>query len=457
MSVLFRSSTVRRACLRACSRRFSSHAAAVHLDNSVGLSTTLPDANGFFGEDKKYGGAFLPPPLEPVMQEVAEEYEKIKQDETFLAELSRLRRDFIGRPSPIYHCANLSRKVGGAQIYLKREDLNHTGSHKINHCLGEALLAKKMGKSKLIAETGAGQHGVALASAAALVGLECEVHMGEVDIKKEWPNVRRMQVLGAKVVPATHGGASLKEAVDSAFGAFMADPGSMFFAIGSVVGPHPFPMMVRDFQAIVGFEAKRQFQDLTSGGKPDAMVACVGGGCNSLGLFTAFLDDPEVALVGVEPAGHGLDKGVGHHSATLTLGTPGVVHGMSCIVLQDEAGEPSPVHSCASGLDYPGVGPQHSFMFESGRVQYETATDAEVVDSFFELSRQEGIIPALESAHGLAHAVKMAAGMDAGQRVLVNLSGRGDKDLDYVCDRYGDAYGIGKEGVFSGPPSHDAQ
>ena len=351
---------------------------------------------------------------------------------------------------------NLSNKIGGAQIYLKREDLNHTGSHKINHCLGEALLAKRMGKGKLIAETGAGQHGVALASAAALLQLECEIHMGEIDIAKEWPNVRRMQVLGAKVVPATEGGKSLKEAVDSAFGAYMADTDNMFFAIGSTVGPHPFPMMVRDFQAIVGYEAKQQFQDMewnTSRSNPDALLACVGGGCNSLGLFTAFLDE-DVECIGVEPAGRGLEKGEGHHSATITLGKPAIIHGMKCLTLTNEQGDPAAVHSCASGLDYPGVGPQHSYMAENcNKVKYETATDEEVVNTFFELSRMEGIIPALESAHALAHAMKIAKGMGKEKTLLVNLSGRGDKDLDYVCERFGDGFGIDRKGVFAGPPS----
>jgi tryptophan synthase beta chain len=423
-----------------------------HLDNSNALSTFLPHGDGFFGPDKKYGGAFLPPALEIIMTQVGEEYDKIKHDPEFLEDLMRLRKEFIGRPSPIYHCANLSEKLGGAQIYLKREDLNHTGSHKINHCLGEALLAKKMGKTKLIAETGAGQHGVALASAAALVQLECEIHMGEIDIAKEWPNVRRMQVLGATVVPTTVGGKSLKEAVDSAFAAYMVDPDSMFFAIGSVVGPHPFPMMVRDFQAIVGYEAKDQFQELTGGNNPDVLLACVGGGCNSLGLFTAFLDNEDVQCVGVEPAGHGLDKGEGHHSATITLGKPGVIHGMKCLLLtNEETGEPAAVHSCASGLDYPGVGPQHSYLAENGRVKYETATDVEVIDAFFELSRMEGIIPALESAHALAHAMKIAKNMPMDKKLLVNMSGRGDKDLDYVCDTFGDAYGIDRKGLFAGP------
>jgi len=265
-----------------------------------------------------------------------------------------------------------------------------------------------------------------------------------------------MQVLGCKVVPVTTGGKSLKEAVDSAFGAFMGDPENMFFAIGSTVGPHPFPMMVRDFQAIVGYEAKEQFRDMT-GNKPDVLLACIGGGCNSLGLFTAFLDDEEVQCIGVEPAGHGLEKGQGHHSATITLGQPGVLHGMKCLVLTDEtSGEPAPVYSCASGLDYPGVGPEHSWMAKNGRVTYETATDEEVIEAFFELSRMEGIIPALESAHALAYAMKIAKGMPKDKKLLVNMSGRGDKDLDYVCDNFGDGYGIDRKGLFAGPPSESA-
>lgn len=269
----------------------------------------------------------------------------------------------------------------------------------------------------------------------------------------QWPNVRRMQVLGATVVPATTGGKSLKEAVDSAFGAYMADTEHMLFAIGSVVGPHPFPMIVRDFQSVVGYEAKEQFQEIT-GDKPDMLVACIGGGCNSLGLFTAFLDDEDVQCIGVEPAGHGLEKGEGHHSATVTLGKTGVLHGMRCLMLTNEAtGEPAPVHSCASGLDYPGVGPQHSWMAQNGRVKYETATDEEVIEAFFELSRMEGIIPALESAHALAYAMKIAKGMPKDKKLLVNMSGRGDKDLDYVCDNHGDQFGIDRKGLFAGPPS----
>ena len=335
---------------------------ATHLHNSSALGTSLPHPDGYFGSEKVYGGAYLPPPLVPIMEAVGKAYLEIKDDPIFLKELSNLRRDFIGRPSPIFYCENLSNKLGGARIYLKREDLNHTGSHKINHCLGEALLAKRMNKKKVIAETGAGQHGVALATCASLMGLDCEIHMGENDIKKEWPNVRRMQVLGATIVPATHGGKSLKEAVDSAFGAYMQDPENMLFCIGSVVGPHPFPMMVRDFQAVVGYEAKKQFAEHHSCGgedadsRPDYLVACIGGGCNSLGLFTAFLEDDDVKLIGVEPAGRGLEHGEGHHSATLTLGKPAVIHGMKCYtLLNEETGEPAAVHSCASGLDYPGT------------------------------------------------------------------------------------------------------
>lgn len=419
--------------------------ADARLNNSDALGTSLPHADGCFGAEKTYGGAFLPPPLVPIMEAVDKAYLDIKEDPRFLGELTNLRRDFVGRPSPIFRCKRLSDNIGGAQI----------GSHKINHCLGEALLTKKMNKTKVIAETGAGQHGVALATCAALMGLDCEIHMEEVDIKKEWPNVRRMQVLGVTVVPETHSEKTLKEAVDSAFGAYMANPDDMLFCIGGDVGPHPFPMMVRDFQAIVGYEAKKQFAE-HHGGKPDYLVACVGGGCNSLGLFTAFLEDEDVKMVGVEPAGRGLSMGEGRHSATLTLGKPAVIHGMKCYtLLNEETGEPAAVHSCASRLDYPGVGPQHSFFKDMGRVDYQTATDKEVIDAFFKLSRSEGIMPALESAHGLAYAMKLASTLPKDTTILVNMSGRGDKDLDYVFDKYGDDYGIGKEGLFAGPPKHE--
>ncbi len=395
----------------------------------------LPDENGYFGE---YGGSFIPPELQTIMEEIAQAYDKIRKDPEFIAELTDLYQHYVGRPSPIFHAKHLSEKYG-AEIYMKREDLNHTGAHKINHCLGEALLAKKMGKKKLIAETGAGQHGVALATAAALVGLECEIHMGEVDIEKEYPNVVRMHILGAKVVPATHGRKTLKEAVDSAFGAYLADPVTQFFAIGSVVGPHPFPKMVRDFQSIVGVEAREQFQQMT-GELPDNLIACVGGGSNALGLFTAFMQDEDVTMYGVEPAGRNLEV-IGEHAATMTKGTPGIMHGFKSYMLQDREGEPAEVYSIASGLDYPSVGPQHAYLKDTGRVNYASINDKEAIDAFFELSREEGIIPAIESAHAVAYALKLAKEPNVGT-ILINLSGRGDKDIDFVVENYGEAYGI---------------
>ena len=400
-------------------------------------SIKMPDNQGNFGE---YGGSFIPPELQKVMDDITAAYVEMQKDENFHKELHSFYQDFVGRPSPIFHAKNLSKKVGGAQIYLKREDLNHTGAHKINHTLGEALLAKKMGKKKVIAETGAGQHGVALATAATLLGLECDIYMGEVDIKKEKPNVIRMKILGARVIPVSRGAKTLKEAVDAAFEAYLTDPITQFYAIGSVVGPHPFPMMVRDFQQVVGHEVKKQFQEKT-GGLPDNLVACVGGGSNAMGIFTAFLEDKDVALYGVEPAGLSLDED-GKHAATLTKGSVGVLHGFKSYLLQDENGEPLPVYSVASGLDYPGVGPQHSLLKDIHRVKYVTADDKEAIDSFFELSRVEGIIPAIESAHAVAFAAKLAKTMDKDQTIVVNLSGRGDKDIDFVIETYGKDYGL---------------
>jgi len=394
----------------------------------------MPNKEGYFGE---YGGSFIPPQLQTIMDEISAAYEDIRQDPEFLQELASLYQHFVGRPSPIFHAKHLSAKYG-SDIYLKREDLNHTGAHKINHCLGEALLAKKMGKKKLIAETGAGQHGVALATAAALVGLECDIYMGEVDMAKERPNVVRMHILGAQVIPATHGRKTLKEAVDTAFENYLKDPINQFYAIGSVVGPHPFPGMVRDFQSIVGVEAKEQFQQMT-GGLPGNLVACVGGGSNAMGLFTAFIDDVQVNMHGVEPSGRDLNT-IGEHAATMTKGSPGVMHGFKSYMLQDEQGEPEEVHSVASGLDYPSVGPQHAYLKDIGRVNYEHINDDESIDAFFELSRLEGIIPAIESAHALAYALKLAK-QDKGS-ILVNLSGRGDKDIDFVVENYGSKYGI---------------
>lgn len=400
------------------------------------IDIPMPNEEGFFGE---YGGSFIPPQLQTIIDEITAAYNDIKDDPEFLKELQQLYTDYVGRPSPIFHAKNLSNKLGGGQIYFKREDLNHTGAHKINHCLGEALLAKKMGKKVLIAETGAGQHGVALATAAALVKLECHIYMGAVDIAKEHPNVVRMKILGAKVISVDRGTQTLKDAVDAAFEAYLGDPINQLYAIGSVVGPHPFPMMVRDFQKIVGEEARVQFQEKT-GKLPNNLVACVGGGSNAIGLFTAFLEDENVNIYGVEPSGLSLEEG--QHAATLTLGKPGMIHGFKCYLLQDDDGNPLPVYSVASGLDYPGIGPQHSLLKDIGRVNYVTANDKETIDAFFEIAREEGLIPALESAHAIAQAIKLAPTLSKDQTILVNLSGRGDKDIDFVVEKYGKEYGV---------------
>ncbi|OKL48361.1 tryptophan synthase subunit beta [Boudabousia liubingyangii] len=389
------------------------------------------DTNGYFGA---YGGAELPPHLVAPIAEVREAYAKAVNDPEFQAEFHDLMAKYVGRPSLLYYAENLTKKMGGAKIYLKREDLNHSGAHKINHCLGEVLLAKRLGKKKVIAETGAGQHGVALATAAALLGLECEIHMGEIDVEKQHPNVIRMQLLGAKVVPVSAGGRSLKEAVDSAFDTYAADYQDTMFCIGSVVGPDPYPSMVRDFQSVVGKEARQQIQEV-EGRLPDAIVACVGGGSNAMGLFDAFLGDAEVDIYGVEPGGEGLSGN--RHAATMAKGSAGFIHGMNTLVLQEEDGSPSPVHSIASGLDYPGVGPQHAALRDAGRVNYVTCDDREALEAFSELSRTEGIIPALESSHAVAYACKLAKEMGPDQIVIANLSGRGDKDVDYVAERLG--------------------
>lgn len=391
----------------------------------------MPNKEGYFGE---YGGQVIPPELKTIMDDINDAYEAVRQTEDFQNELMQLNQDYIGRPSPIYYAKRLSEKLGGARIFLKREDLNHTGAHKINHCIGEALLAKYMGKTRVLAETGAGQHGVALATACSLVGIDCEIHMGEVDIKKEHPNVTKMKILGCKLVPVTRGTKTLKDAVDSAFEEYLKDPVNSIYAIGSVVGPHPFPKMVRDFQSIVGREAREQF--LAKENKlPDVIMACVGGGSNAMGLFTAFLEDEDVRMIGVEPAGKGLDTP--DHAATLSLGSKGAIHGFECYTLQDDNGEPLPVYSIASGLDYPGVGPQHCYLKDLGRVEYTAIDDQECLDAFMTLSRTEGIIPALESAHAVAEAMKMAKDMSPEQTILINLSGRGDKDADFVAEKLG--------------------
>lgn len=388
-----------------------------------------PNPEGFYGD---YGGSYIPDVLQKEMEAITDAYFSISKSHQFVAELRQIRKHFQGRPTPVYFAHNLSNLCGG-RIYLKREDLNHSGAHKLNHCMGEALLAKYMGKKKLIAETGAGQHGVALATAAAYFGMECEIHMGEVDIAKEHPNVVRMKILGAEVVPVSHGLKTLKEAVDSAFEAYLKDSEDSLYCIGSVVGPHPFPMMVRDFQRVVGIEAREQFSEMT-GELPDNICACVGGGSNAMGIFSGFLEDEECRLYGVEPGGR--SEKTGDHAATMTYGRPGIIHGFKCYLLQEGEGDPAPVYSIASGLDYPGVGPEHSMLKDTGRIQYVSATDKECLDAFFKLSRQEGIIPALESAHALAYGMKLAQ-ENPRQSVLVNLSGRGDKDVDFVMDHYG--------------------
>ena len=385
---------------------------------------TMPDINGFFG---KFGGSFIPPSLEKPFADITKAYFELKNSPAFIEELKYVRKHYQGRPTPISFAKNLTEFCGGAKIYLKREDLNHTGAHKLNHCMAEVILAKYLGKKKVIAETGAGQHGVALATAAAYFGLECEIHMGEVDIAKEHPNVVRMKILGANVIPATHGLKTLKEAVDSAFEAYLKDPENSIYCIGSVVGPHPFPLMVRDFQSVVGFEAKEQFLEHENK-LPDVIAACIGGGSNAMGIFSAFIDEKEVELYGVEPMGKG--SNIGEHSASLTYGEEGIMHGFNSIMLKDEKGEAAPVYSIASGIDYPSVGPEHAYLKESGRTKVGQCNDNEAVDAFYKLSQLEGIIPALESAHAVGFAMKLASRLPKDKTILVSLSGRGDKDME---------------------------
>ena len=400
--------------------------------NDINFDTyfkNYPDKDGYFG---KYGGCYISEELKQAMAEITEAYFTICKSSKFISELRRIRKDFQGRPTPISHLERLSGSLGNVQLYAKREDLNHTGAHKLNHCMGEALLAKYMGKKKIIAETGAGQHGVALATAAAYFGLKCDIYMGSVDIKKQAPNVARMKILGANVVEVKEGLQTLKEAVDAAFAAYANEYKDAIYCIGSVLGPHPFPMMVRDFQSVVGIEAREQFVGMT-GELPDAVVACVGGGSNAMGIFSGFLNDP-VDIYGVEPLGRG--EKLGDHAASLKYGTEGIMHGFNSIMLKGEDGEPAPVYSVASGLDYPSSGPEHAFLQEIGRVKYDVINDEETLDAFYKLSRLEGIIPAIESAHAVAYAMKLAKEMGRGS-VLINLSGRGDKDMDYIIEKYG--------------------
>ena len=401
--------------------------------NGINFDTYLknyPDKNGYFG---KYGGAYIAEELKEAMNEITAAYYTICKSAKFISELRTIRRDFQGRPTPISHLERLSNSIGtGVQLYVKREDLNHSGAHKLNHCMGEALLAKYMGKKKVIAETGAGQHGVALATAAAYFGLECDIYMGSVDIKKQAPNVARMKILGANVIEVTEGLQTLKEAVDAAFAAYAREYKDAIYCIGSVLGPHPFPMMVRDFQSVIGVEAREQVLSMT-GELPDAVVACVGGGSNAMGMFSGFLNDP-VEIYGIEPLGKG--PTLGDHAASLKYGEEGIMHGFNSIMLKDENGEPAPVYSVASGLDYPSSGPEHAFLHDLGRVKYDVIDDEETIDAFFALSRMEGIIPAIESAHAVAYGIKLAKTMGKGS-VLINLSGRGDKDMDYIIEKYG--------------------
>ncbi len=400
--------------------------------NGVDFDTyfrNYPDDKGYFGP---YGGAYISEELKAAMEEISTAYFTIAQSRQFIAELRRIRKEFQGRPTPVSHLERLSNKLGNVQLYVKREDLNHTGAHKLNHCMGEVLLAKYMGKKKVIAETGAGQHGVAMATAAAYFGMECDIYMGSEDIKKQAPNVARMKILGANVVVVTEGQATLKEAVDAAFAAYAREYKDCIYCIGSVVGPHPFPMMVRDFQHVVGEEARSQFIDMT-GHLPDAIVACVGGGSNAAGFFSGFLNDP-VDIYGIEPLGRG--TALGDHAASLQYGTEGVMHGFNSIMLKDENGDPAPVYSVASGLDYPSSGPEHAFLHTLGRVKYDVINDEDTIDAFYALSRLEGIIPAIESAHAVAYGMKLAKQMGKGS-VLINLSGRGDKDMDYIIEKYG--------------------
>ena len=385
-----------------------------------------PNEKAYFG---KFGGQYVPENAIPALRELEEEYEKVKNDKEFQEELKYLLKNYVGRETPLFYAKNLSDHYGH-DIYLKREDLNHTGAHKINNALGQVLLAKRMGKKKIIAETGAGQHGVATATAAALMGLECDIYMGAVDIERQKLNVFRMELLGARVVSVEDGLKTLNEAVDAAIQAWIKEIENVFYVLGSAVGPHPYPKMVRDFQSVIGTEAKQQIESL--GKHADHVIACVGGGSNAIGIFSGFLDDETTKLYGIEAAGHGIDTDM--HAATLTLGKEGIIHGMNTYVLQDENGEVSPVYSISAGLDYPGVGPEHAYLCETGRVSYAPATDKEALDALILTTRKEGIIPAIESAHALAYLEKLCPALpkDKRETIIVNVSGRGDKDMHTV-------------------------
>lgn len=404
------------------------------------LKYQQPDANGHFGptpSGQQFGGRFVAETLMHALDELEQAYAQYQNDPAFRAEFENELAHFVGRPSPIYHAKRLSEELGGAQIYLKREDLNHTGAHKVNNTIGQVLLARRMGKRRIIAETGAGQHGVATATVCARYGLECVVYMGAEDVKRQSPNVYRMQLLGATVVPVESGSKTLKDALNEAMRDWVTNVESTFYIIGTVAGPHPYPMLVRDFQRVIGDECLTQMPAM-AGRQPDAVLACVGGGSNAMGIFYPYVPHEGVRLIGVEAAGHGIATGM--HAATLSAGSPGVLHGNRTYLLQDEAGQIIETHSISAGLDYPGVGPEHAYLKDIGRAEYVGATDAEAMDAFHRLCRTEGIIPALESSHAVAHAMKIAPTMGKEQILLVNLSGRGDKDIGTVADLSGSSF-----------------
>jgi tryptophan synthase beta chain len=391
----------------------------------------LPDASGHFGP---YGGTFVAETLIHALDELREQYERMRRDPAFIAEFEYELKHYVGRPSPVYHAKRLSQHCGGAQIWLKREDLNHTGAHKINNTIGQALLARRMGKQRIIAETGAGQHGVASATVAARFGMECVVYMGSEDVRRQSMNVYRMKLLGATVVPVESGSKTLKDALNEAMRDWVTNVENTFYIIGTVAGPHPYPMMVRDFNAVVGRELRAQMPEAI-GRQPDAIIACVGGGSNAIGAFYPYIEDRQVRLIGVEAAGHGIASG--KHAATLCAGKPGVLHGNRTYLIQDENGQIIETHSISAGLDYPGVGPEHSWLKDSGRAEYVPITDDEALAAFHALTRMEGIMPALESSHAVAHAMKIAPTLPGDKVLLVNLSGRGDKDMNTVAERSG--------------------
>lgn len=390
-----------------------------------------PDKNGHFGQ---YGGRYVPETLMPALLELEKAYEHYRHDREFREEYEYYLRQYVGRPNPLYFAEKLTRKLGGARIYLKREDLNHTGAHKINNTIGQGLLAKRMGKKRVIAETGAGQHGVATATIAALFGMSCEVFMGEEDTRRQALNVFRMRLLGATVTPVTAGTATLKDAMNEAMRNWVTTIADTFYVIGTVAGPHPYPMMVRDFQAVIGKEVKKQHRKM-EGRLPDYLVACVGGGSNALGLFYTFIKDKNVRMIGVEAAGHGIDTG--RHAAPLCAGSPGILHGNLTYLLQDQHGQITHAHSISAGLDYPGVGPEHSWMKDTGRAEYVSVTDTEALEGFKMLTQEEGIMPALESSHAIAYLMKLAPKLSKEKTIVVCLSGRGDKDIHTVADAMG--------------------